>query len=148
MGEIAVILYAWNSRGGQFHQFPHFQWSPPNDTVWGINNFALILSEAGWPPWQPNQPVVQNRGYTYNDTSYTNFGNGDALYSCTSCIWPFLEAGRNQRRVPNSAIWWPFVANLDAQTNTRCSSAFITNMSCTSDRFGWLGAPTLAGRQY
>lgn len=138
--EGTLIVYAWNSQGNKYNLFQYFQEQ---------GAFALALSEAGWAPWVRDVSVYLRHAYSYsidnNPSIDANFGATNPIYRDLS---GFFGGGqlldRDQIRL---GTWWPWVAHLNADTNTRCSSAFITNARFDSENQVWPGLGPRNGRQ-
>ncbi|MBK3662137.1 hypothetical protein JJE66_12860 [Bradyrhizobium diazoefficiens] len=131
-----MIIYAWNSEGAKYETFPHFlsdNANYPRHRNGVDERFALMLTEAGWAPWIPNGDVTMNSGYLYDPgQSNQDFGRNPQSESVLNGrLRTFLDR-KPDNATFSKAAWWPWVANVRSNTNSRCSAALITNLNCSS----------------
>lgn len=104
-------LVAWNSQGKKWdalwnHYVSPLTMPPQNDDV-----IALVV-ESGWAPWVTPGEITLNEEYWLNeDVSYYNTKAAQKSPFCVA-----VEAKRRRH-----ALWIPWVKNLEAKPNTRCS---------------------------
>lgn len=105
-------LVVWNSQGSKWDTAwtdftSQYVTAPPTDDV------LLLLVEAGWAPWVKSGDVVINNGYPLT----TGVEYFDEIAAGKSSLCQSVLPTRR-----NSALWVPWVGNLDAmKTNSRCS---------------------------
>lgn len=104
-------LVVWNSQGKKWDTLWNHYVSPlvmPQQT----DDVVALLVESGWAPWVTPGEITLNATYWLRQgVSY--YAEKPALKS-TFCV--AVEASRRWK-----ALWIPWVKNLDAQPNTRCS---------------------------
>lgn len=104
-------LVVWNSEGKKWDTLWNYYVSPlvmPQQT----DDVVALLVESGWAPWVTPGEITLNDPYWL--TQGVSYYNGVAARKSTFCV--AVEAERRRK-----ALWIPWVKNLDAKPNTRCS---------------------------